>query len=395
MKLIRFQLWQLLLAAGMLGLARPARAQQLLDFQYADSLTRQLLAQHRYRALDSVGHAVQALGATYPALSCRLGAGALASGRPARALRYYGAAYAENPLDSAARVGLALAYQSLNQTGPATLLAQPLPDSLRQVLGLPGPGAVISLEAEASALLTDERRRGAASFGRLGVGSRLGGRLALSQDLSYYRQQVELPRLGYPGEVRTHLSSQWQYHALLSGQLAPRWQLKAGYDFISFDLGHNHLGYLALAYAQPYVTVQAGVYAGTLADSARTQTDLRLTVYPLGNLRFYAFGRGSVVTSSGRTYPNGLLGVGGQLHPRLWAEAWAGGGQVPVLAELDGTYVYNLLDPLRGRTAVSLLILAPRRLALRLTYGLEQRHIVLIDSNYLLHSLTASLSWTW
>lgn len=383
------------LLVGLVGLTQPARAQQLLDFQYTDSLTRQLFAQRRYRALDSVGRAVRAQGAAYPALSRRLGAGALAAGRPARALRYYEAAYAENPLDPPARAGLALAYQALNQAGPAALLARPLPDSLRRALGLPGPGAITSLEAEASLLLTAERRRGAASFGRLGVGSRLGGRLALSQDLSYYRQQVELPRLGYPNEAQGHLSRQWQYHALLTGQLAPQWQLKAGCDFISFDLGRNHLGYLALAYARPCFTVQAGVYAGTLADSARTQTDLRLTVYPLGNLRLYAFGRGSLVASGGRAYPNGLLGAGGQLRPRLWAEAWVSGGQVPALAELDGTYVYNLFDPLRRRTAASLLILAPRRLALRLTYGLEERHIVLTSSNYFLHSLTASLSWTW
>ena len=118
-------------------------------------------------------------------------------------------------------------------------------------------------------------------------------------------------------------------------------------------------------------------------------------MYPLGNLRFYAFGRGSVVASGGRGYGNGLLGAGGRLRPWLWAEAWAGGGTVPVLAELDGTYVYNLLVPLRRRAAASLLILGPRRLALRLTYGTEQRRITLPDFSYVLHSFTSTLTWTW
>jgi hypothetical protein len=219
--------------------------------------------------------------------------------------------------------------------------------------------------------------------------------LILNQDISYYHQSVELPRFGFPGGVEDHDIEQGQYHALLTGQLAPRWQAKAGYNFITRDLGTNHLGYLALAYARPVWAAQAGLYAGTVTDTARVQADLRLTVYPLGNLRLYGFGRGSLVRSVGRTYPNALLGAGGRLRPWLWAEVWGSAGAVPVLAEADGTYVYNLLDPLGRRATVSLLILGARRLRLRLVYGAEQRHITLINKDYSLSSFSAALAWSW
>jgi hypothetical protein len=373
----------------------PARAQQLLNYQYTDSLTQTLLMQQRYCALDSVGRAALAQGADYPALRRRLGQGALATGRPAAALRYYGPALRQNPLDDEARVGLASAYLGLNQTGPAALLAGALAPETRVALGLPGQRAVAQLEVETLVQATAEPRRGTGFYQRLGVGSRLGARLDLWQSLSYFRQTVELPAPGYRGAVEDRRLSQGQYQVLLTAQLTPRWQVKAGYDYITKDLGSNHLGHLALAYARPVWVVQAGGYAGVVTDTARVQLDLRLTVYPLGNLNLYGFWRGSVVRSGGRAYPNGLLGAGGRLRPWLWAEAWGSAGTVPVLAEVDGTYVYNLLDPLGGRAAASLLILAPRHLRLRLTYSAEQRRISLINNLYTLHSCSATLAWNW
>lgn len=382
-----------LLACLLLAGAGRVRAQQLLDYQYVDSLSQVLLEQQRWRALDSVGQAALGQGSDYPALRRRLGAGARATGRLAAALRYYGPALHQNPLDDEARAGLAAAYLAFNQPGPAALLAGALPPETNRALGLPTPRALTQLELEASTLQTSERRRGAGTYGRLSVDSRLSPRLSLGQDFSYYQQTVELPRYG--GGVEEHRIAQRQYHALLTGQLAPRWQAKVGYDFITRDLGSNHLGYLALAYARPVWTAQAGLYAGMVTDTARVQADLRLTVYPLGNLRLYGFGRGSLVRSVGRTHPNALLGVGGRLRPWLWAEAWGSAGAVPVLAEAEGTYVYNLLDPLGRRAAASLLILGPRRLRLRLVYGAEQRRITLINKTYSLSSFSAALAWIW
>ncbi|RZK31871.1 MAG: tetratricopeptide repeat protein [Hymenobacter sp.] len=375
--------------------SQPSQAQRLLDFQYTDSLTQGLLDQHCYWALDSVGRAALRLGTDYPALRRRLGAGALAAGHPAAALRYYSPALHENPLDTTARYGLATAYLALNQPGPAALLAGELPDSARQRLHLVSPRVLTAIELESSTLQTAERRRGTGTYGRLGLSSRLSPRLSLRQSFSYYAQTVELPRPGSMGQVEQHRISQGQYQALLVGQLSMRWQVKAGYDFITRDLGSNHLGYLALAYARPVWTAQAGLYAGIITDTTRVQADLRLTVYPLGDLRLYGFGRGSVVGSQGRAYPNALIGVGSRLQPWLWAEAWAAAGTVPVLAEADGTYVYNLLDPLRRRATVSLLILGPRRLSLRLNYGVEERRITDLDLDYLLHSFSAALAWFW
>ena len=385
----------LLLAWLLVGGSYVGHAQQLLDFQYVDSLSRTLLDQQRWAALDSVGRVALRLGTDYPALRRRLGAGALATDHPAAALRYYGGALHQNPLDTAARVGVATAYRAFNQPGPAALLARPLPDSARRALGLAGYQAITRVEFESTVLQTAERQRGTVVFWRLGVSSRLSPRLSLTQNISYYGQDVELPRFGSPGVVEAHRISQGQYHALLTAQLAPRWQAKAGYDFISKDLGSNELGYLALAYARPVWTAQVGLYAGTITDTTRVQADLRLAVYPLGNLRLYGFGRGSVVRSSGRSYPNALLGAGGRLQPWLWAEAWGGVGVVPVLAEADGTYLYNLLDPLCRRAAASLLILGPRHFSLRLVYGAEQRRIPTIGLDYTLHSFSATLAWSW
>jgi hypothetical protein len=388
-----------LLVLLLLSVAPRAHAQQP-DFQATDSLLRALATQYCWAALDSVGRAQLRLGLDYPALRRHLGQAALARDRPAVAVRHYGRALRENPLDTTARYGLALAYLELNQPGPAVWVGRGLPDSLRRPLHLNGFQLLSRVEVEGNAQFPDNFRRGPAGFFRLGLGTRLSPRFALSQNLSFFGQDIELPDRFRRGASVPYPVRQTQYHALLGAQLAPRWRALLGYHFLDSDFGGfqargNHLGYVALAYARPYWVAQLGQYAGRLTDTTRLQTDLRLTVYPLGNLRLYGFGQASVVRSDGRSFPHGLLGAGGRLHRRVWLDAYGGLGQVPVLAELDGLYVYNLLDPLRARAGVSLLLLLPRQLSGRLSYGVEQRRDFLNGRLYPLHSLSTALAWTW
>lgn len=386
-----------LLLAG----ATAARAQAPApNYPAADSLVQALAGQYRWAALDSVGRAALRLGLDYPGLRRRLGQAALVLDHPAAAILHYGRALRENPVDTTARYGLALAYLSLNQPGPAALVARGLPDSLRRPLHLNGFQLLSRVEVEASGQQPQNEHRGPAGFLRLGLGTRLSPRFSLSQNLSYFGQNIELPDRqqrqrgeGYP--VRQH-----QYHALLAGQLSPRWHALLGYHYLHSDFGRltvpsSHLAYGALAYARPCFVAQIGQYVGTLTDTARTQTDLRLTVYPLGNLRLYGFGQASVVRSNGRSFPHALLGAGGRLHRRVWLDVYGGLGQVPVLAELDGLYVYNLLDPLQARAGAGLLILLPEQLSLRLSGGLERRRDAINGRLYNLQSLSTSLAWTW
>lgn len=372
----------------------------LADYFYADSVFAALAARGRWLALDSATRAAEGLGSDYPALHRYRGQAALRRERPARALREYDAALRTNPLDTLARYCLTLTYLQLNQPGPAALLARTLPDSLRRRLHVVGFRLVTEVEAEAGAQFPNTPRRGPAAFGRLGVSSRLSPRLSLTQNLTYFGQSLDQPDPEQRSRYRRYRIGQNQYHALLAAQLAPRWRALAGYHILVSDLGRREspvgqLGYVALVYARPYYTVQAGFYAGTLTDTTRTQTDLRLTVYPLGNLRLYGFGRASVVHSAGRNYPNGVFGVGGRLHRRTWLEAYGGLGLVPVLAEVDGTYVYNLLDPVRARAGASLLLLLPKQCSLRLAGSTERRRDAFDGTYYSLHSLSTTFAWTW
>ncbi|MGY3089071.1 tetratricopeptide (TPR) repeat protein [Hymenobacter sp. UYAg731] len=392
--------WNILLLLLLAG-ATAARAQAPVpDYAATDSLVQALAGQYRWAALDSVGQAALRLGLDYPALRRRLGQAALAHDRPAAAIRHYGRALRENPTDTTARYGLALAYLSLNQPGPAALVARGLPDSLRRPLHLNGFQLLSRVEVEASGQSTRQPHRGPAGFLRLGVGTRLSPRLSLSQSVSYFGQNIELPDHQRRGRGDAYPVRQNEYYALLAGQLAPRWRVLLGYHFLDSDFGrlettNGHLGYAALAYTRPYWAVQVGQYVGTLTDTARAQTDLRLTLYPLGNLRLYGFGQASVVRSNGRSYPHALLGAGGRLHRHAWLDVYGGLGQVPVLAGLDGLYVYNLLDPLQARAGAGLLILLPQRLSLRLSAGLERRRDAVNGSLYNLQSLSTALAWTW
>ncbi len=297
--------------------------------------------------------------------------------------------------------GWPLAYLALQQPAPAALVARGLAPAQRQLLHLTGFRALTQVELEGSMQRSTFERRGPAGFGRLGISSRLSPRLTLTQDISRFGQTVELPdprgsRIDVQYPVR-----QTQYHALLGVQLAPRWRVLLGYTYLRSNFGQlniapGHFGYAALAYARPYWVAQVDVFAGRLTAPAQVQTDLRLTVYPFGTPRLYGFGRASIVRSAGRGHPNGVLGAGGRLRPRLWLEVYGGLGQVPVLAELDGTYVYGLLDPLRQRAGASLLVWLPHQLSARLSYAADRRlDFVRGTRIFTLYSFTSALAWTW
>ncbi|WP_460503655.1 hypothetical protein, partial [Hymenobacter agri] len=84
-----------------------------------------------------------------------------------------------------------------------------------------------------------------------------------------------------------------------------------------------------------------------------------------------------------------------RLHRRVWLEAYGGLGLVPVLAEVDGMYVYNLLDPMRERGGASVLFLLPKQFSLRLAASAERRRDAFDGRYYSLQSLSTTFAWTW
>ncbi|MCC3160705.1 hypothetical protein LJ737_25940 [Hymenobacter sp. 15J16-1T3B] len=389
---------------------RPQRTgpQDLSDYAYADSLTAALLARGRWAALDSAGRRALALGLDYPGLRQRLGYAAALRGRSAEAIGHYERARRANAADPLTGLGLAYGWLALNQRETAAQLARPVSDSLRRALHL-SPRAVARVEVELGGQWPSSADRSAASFARLGVGSQLGGGWALWQAVSHYAQQVRValpppdprplpgPEPGRPSWVSVR---QFDYQALLTVPLPLQLQGRLGYHFTGSRFHETrypgHLGYAALRYVRPTWQLQAGLYAGRLTDTSRTQTELQLTVLPLGTLRLYGFTRAAFVHSAGRTYPHVLVGAGGRLASRLWAEGYAGWGRVPVLADQDGAYVYNLLDPLRRRLGLGLLVPLPGgHWQARLYYGAEARTQIQTLTFYTQHTLTAAATWTW
>ena len=79
-----------------------------------------------------------------------------------------------------------------------------------------------------------------------------------------------------------------------------------------------------------------------------------------------------------------------------WLEAFGTAGQVPILAEADGTYLYNLLDPLRRRAGIGAYLAIAKHLTARLHYSAEERQRAqTTDTTYRLFALTTALQWTW
>jgi len=385
---------------GLLGLGLLTNpflmAQSLRDFPYVDSLSATLAGEGRWMTLDSLGKAALRAGTDYPVLRQRLGYAALQRGQLAAAIRHYGQAVAANPADDDSRSQLALAYLYFNQPAAARLVVRPFPDSVRYLYQLPSFQAVTQAWVEGGVKGPARARRGAAGYGQLGVSTQLSTQITLTQQVVYYGQQVQLPERG---RLASSAIRQGEYSTLFTTQLSLPLQLKAAYHTLYNSFGErrygSHLGFLALQYSRPVWAVQGGGYAGHVSGSFRSQADLQLTVYPLGNLTFYGFGRGSLIRSGGTTYPNSLLGAGGRILPKFWLEGFWSPGRTPVLVEHDGTTVYNLLDPLDRRFGASAYYFLSTHWRLHLYYVGARYQQTNLPTFYTQHSLTSGLTWTW
>ncbi len=134
-----------------------------------------------------------------------------------------------------------------------------------------------------------------------------------------------------------------------------------------------------------YATLGAGFTYGTVNNARQYQTDLKLSLYPLGNKNLYAttvamHQRQESVYDvwSDRWILDQSLGV--KLTSRLWLEGYATLGEMENLAMNDAALIYNRMDVIRERYGARLIVLAGAHWQLQVHYGLLNASSSFIDS---------------
>lgn len=157
-----------------------------------------------------------------------------------------------------------------------------------------------------------------------------------------------------------------------------------------------------------YVTLGASYYHGTLQNSRQDQTDLKVILYPKGNLDLYTTSVLSHQRQQTDNFPttNRIVfeqQVGAKVSNSLWLEAYGTFGEMENFLLNDGIVVFNRLDKITQRIGARAIILPNPRWSITLDYTMYTNESEFFTNEaesepinlqkYKLQSITSILSW--
>jgi hypothetical protein len=235
------------------------------------------------------------------------------------------------------------------------------------------------------------------------------------------------------GEIlldRDYQSSVFQYYAAANILLAKGLSLTGGLHFLQVrysipivtqvgqgpnvvvrentQTDNDMLYFGSLSKRWSYVSLGASYYYGTLANARQDQMDVKLILYPKGNLNLYTVSVLSQQRQQTDTRPttNRIVfeqQLGTKFNNHLWLEAYGTFGEMENFILNDGLVIFNRLDKITQRIGVRAIILPNPRWSITLDYtlftnqsefkstGTESGPIN--QQEYNLQSITGILSW--
>lgn len=124
---------------------------------------------------------------------------------------------------------------------------------------------------------------------------------------------------------------------------------------------HNWIGYLAGNLDLGLFTFHGGLGVSNLNNRFQFQKDLTMSFFPLGNLNFYSITKISHQSNYFQTivYNDHFVWdqiLGFKVFEPLWMEWYATWGELSNHAVLDGTVVYNDINPVQYKFGINLLV---------------------------------------
>lgn len=256
----------------------------------------------------------------------------------------------------------------------------------------------------------------------------IGRKFTLNHGYSYIHQDYFLYNRN---DVKTNINQDYvnnvhQYY--LSGQvrLARNWRAGLGFHYVgvrypvlnrtpgmgpgrfqkSVVTDHQVVLFFHLKKDFPYFSTQASLYYSNLNDATQLQTDLKLSVYPLGNLNLYTLTTVSYqIENSGRDRQSIVLTqeIGGKIFRYLWIEGFFTLGEMQNYTGGDGTLVFNSANIIKSRIGGRLIFPVHQAVSLQAgyTYAVRESSFIPADSGippfntiqYHDHSITGGLIW--
>lgn len=442
-----------LIALGMLmffGWIQVVQAQQQKSLAQVDSLTYQLFQQKRWP--DLIVESKQAIrnGIDYYYLRVRLGLAYFEKGNYHEAVNQFEKALSMNASEEYIKEYLYYSYLWAGRTAEAKIVTHDFSDQMKRKTGTQSWNFVEKLDlAYNYSGLTDPRA--ADNFTVESVPSEDGFQyLPRKHDYFYLGMQHHLhPRFsiyhGYSGLRASHLrytqssgevimnrdfqSSLHQYYASGNLLVTKGLSLMAGFHFLhlryplesvqlirpgrpnvvrSTGTDNNRVLFGSLYKRFSYLTLGGSVYHGTIGDARQLQKDVKLILYPRGNLNLYILSVLSHQRQRSQEKPGNdrflfEQQVGIKTTNWLWLEAYTTFGEMENFILNDGVVIFNRMDVIKQRLGGRLIIAPIPRWQITLDYTHLKNESQFFSSSfdregfnqkeYTLHSLTGLISW--
>ncbi|RZS97942.1 tetratricopeptide repeat protein [Cecembia calidifontis] len=428
-------------------------AQQQKSLSEVDRVTYELFLQKNWDGLIAEGNQALNQGMDYYYLRVRMGIAYYEKQNYHLAARHFEKALEMNYTEEYVKEYLYYSYLFSGRQADAQVLASSFPDSLKRKTNTDQPGFVTGLDLAYNytgiadpAILDDFTsnvpldRDGAQFIPRQHHYFFIGLQHHLSPRLSFYHgySHLQVSHLRYVQASEEAVkendfpSTLHQYYASANLLVAKGFSVSGGIHFI--NSGYNSITQIVsgspgrptirsvatrvnnndlVAFASLYkrfdfITLGASYYRGTVADFIQNQTDIRLILYPFGNLNLYTITTGSY---QNQDYKDGNINnrtildqqIGAKINNWLWAEAYGTFGELENFFLKDGLVIFNRMDLVKQRLGGRLILLPAPKWSLTLDYSYMSNQSQFIQvpftgenfnqKNYQIHSITAISSW--
>lgn len=386
---------QYLLIIVLLLLFGIARAQQVPDYQQADSTTRTLYEAAKWQALIDYTNQTDVQGLDFPALHQRAAYAQFMTGNYSAALARYHQVLQHDSYSPAAHYMSMLCQQYLNRDGNASYQAKFVDSTVLHKANIT-PFGLVEAGLETSAKIPNIALRGTGIYSRASLANRLGWRLQLDQSVAVFHQAISVAG-NTTAQGFSFNNDQFEYYARLGYTLTSNLTLMGAYHYLHTTFGtdsyQNHVELAGLKYAAPYFTLQADANFSRMNNSGLQQYNAELTVYPTGSLNLYTISRLSV---QGGYLSSTIFNqrIGFKAFKKCWIEAGANFGRMDNYLEADALYVYNAVDVTTFKAGGTLFYQLGMHLLAYANYAFEDKeNHYSTNTTYQQNSISGGLTW--
>ena len=381
---------------------------QEITFQYADSVTYGQYMRGSWDSLIITGKKAIRDDIDFKYLRQRIGYAYFQKGDYPESIKYYEKAYYFDKYDEITNLYLYYAATNIGEYSYAMYHAGKLSEETQNFIGLKPFVPLSFADLEYNHKWNNQTNRSDPDYLKIGLNTRLNYSWNLYQAFSRYSQDAN-----YADEYNEYRSkiSQFEYYALLSKSIGPKFGFDIGYHFIksnfdtqTWDLVLNemtesndtlnypgHLFFTKIRYKLNRFNISSSASLYSTSFNKTYQIGLNLGTGLPGRNNIYLWNSIYYMKDNYDSWLVSSHSAGLSLLKKFWLEASATFGNLSNFAEMNGMYVYNSFDPTSLKTGLSLYFYMNKHVNIFVNYSIEKKQNIYLLNNYIQNSISSGL----